>query len=68
MIRIDDGQTLTLVEMTLILNNWLVSVGMGTTSYSEQTLTLAAGGEQCSCSEGLEEMLFEVTETPEGEC
>ena len=41
--RIDDGKTLTFVEMTLILNNWLV--GMGTTSYSEQTLTLAAGEE-----------------------
>ena len=32
--KIDDGQTLTFVEVTLILNNWLVSVGMGTTSYS----------------------------------
>ena len=41
---------------------------MGTTSYSEQTLTPTAGEEQCSCAEGLEEMLFEVTETPEGEC
>ena len=66
--KIDDGQTLTFVEVTLILNNWLVSVGMGTTSYSEQTLTPTAEEEQCSCAEGLEEMLFEVTETPEGEC
>lgn len=33
--KMNDGQTLTFAEMTLILNKGLVSVGMGTTSYSE---------------------------------
>lgn len=111
MIRKMDGQTLTFALTTLILAIWALSVGMGTTSYSEldrpvhpdtgsqekhrplcvlqfipqqNTPVLLRKNirratychfwmpqpeeEQGSCAEGLEEKLFQVIETLEGEC